>query len=549
MLRSPNGMPARRLEGLLRAMAVVLSILFILLFLYVAQRRLRYPFEVDRIESGMLTSVWRLRHGDALYSPPSLAWAPFLYAPLFFYVSAFATKLVGINYAALRLVSIVATLGSFGCLFALVWTETRRWAAALFAVGLFASLYPFVLAWYDVGRVDSLSLFFFLAALLATRRTHPLVAAVLWLLAFLTKQTFLPLGLAVFAIEWHRPRRMLTGIIAFGMMAALSVAWLNHTSQGWFSYYAFGTAGVLGWSTHSLIMYPFADLLAPAPIAAGLIVAAALFTGVRWRERDGSYFAIVTLLLGAAVGYVRAHVGANINAVIPMYAWMAVLSGVALDRLLRPVEREEWLSTLHAPPRVPAAALLWLAAATQLAAQLYRPAQIPTGNLAARVLFLNALKATPGDVWVVDHSFDAILAGKPVHADMDALDAVLGRHYAPALAELARVTGSAQLTAVVLDRTAEAYQPQGVFTTPPFSSTYRLRAVTPGGGAPGDVDQPMFTLLPCAPAQTLGSLTDLRGAFVNREGCEFVAPACIRAHGHMAQRTDESKNNADSLRE
>ena len=78
---------------------------------------------------------------------------------------------------------------------------------------------------------------------------------------------------------------------------------------------------------------------------------------------------------------------------------------------------------------------------------------------------------------------------------------------------------------MVLDRTAEAYQPPGVFTTPPFSSTYRLRAVAPGGGAPGDVDQPMFTLLPCAPAQTIGSLTDLHGAFVNREGCEFVAPA------------------------
>jgi hypothetical protein len=444
-----------------------------------------------------------------------------LYAPLFFYVSAAVTKLVGINYAALRLVSLLATLGSFGLLFVLVFVESdrRRWQPALFAVGLFAALYPFVLAWYDVGRVDSLSLFFFLAALLATRRSHPVFAAALWLLAFLTKQTFLPLGLALFLIEWRRPRRMLTGMVAYLALVTASFAWLQHTTGGWFRYYAFGTGGVIKWAFRNAVMFPFQDVLAPLPIACGLILAAAVFTGVRWRERDGSYFALVTLLLGGAIGYVRAHVGANLNAVIPLYAWLAVLSGIALDRLLshlQAVDPETGSDSVPAPALVTA---LWLLAAVQLAAHLYRPAEVHTGNVAARMLFLQALKATPGDVWVVDHSYDAILAGKPLHADMDALDAVLGRHYQPALDDFQRTIGQGQLAAVVLDRTVEAYEPEGLFTTPPFSTMYRLKAITPGGGAPGDLDQPMFTLLPCTSATAPGGLTDVATGFVDRSGC------------------------------
>ncbi len=520
MPRSWDSRPDRGLGILLQGIGAALSVLFVLLFLLVAYRRLHYPFEVDRMESGMLTSVWRLRQGYALYTPPSMEWAPFLYAPLFFYVAAAVTKGIGVQYAALRLISIAATLGSFALIFSLVLTETRRrWAPALFAVGLFASLYPFVLAWYDVGRVDSLSLFFFLAALWSTRRSQPVLAAVLWWLAFLTKQTFLPLGLAMFLVEWQRPRRMLSGMAAYAVLVLASVVWLQRATHGWFAYYAFGTAGVIKWSFHTAVMFPFADLLGPLPIACGFIAVGALFTGVRWRERDGGYFAIVTLLVTGAIWYVRAHVGANVNAIIPLYAWLSVLAGVALDRLLQ----SAWTAQdgIKATPTTEAVvpAVLWLLACAQLGAHLYRPAEIQTGNLGARLAFLTALRHTPGDVWVVDHSYDAILAGKPLHADMDALDAVLGRKYEPALEQFDRLVAHGALTAVVLDRAPAAYEPRGLFTDAPFGTTYRVRAVAPGGGAPGELDQPLFTLLPCAAVPVPNSLTDLQATLADRSGC------------------------------
>lgn len=513
MLRSPD----RRLEGLLRGLSSAFSLLFILLFLFVAHKRLHFPFEVDRMESGMLTSVWRLRHGYALYSPPSLEWAPFLYAPLFFYVSAAFTKLMGMQYAALRMVSILSTMGSFALIFALVATETRRrWAPALFAAGAFASLYPFVLAWYDVGRVDSLSLVFFLAALLATRKRQLVLAALLWWLAFLTKQTFLPLGFAVFLVEWQRPRRMITGMAVYLALVFGSILWLQHVTDGWFRYYAFGTTGVIKWSYRTAIMFPFADLLGPLPVACGLIAAAVCFTGLRWRERDGSYFAIVTVLLTGAIWFVRAHVGANLNAIIPLYAWIAVLAGVALDRLLQ-ISGDASALPNGAASLLPC--FLWLLACAQLAGHLYRPAEIHTGDLEARNAFVDAVRRTPGDVWVVDHSYDAILAGKPLHADMDALDAVLGRHYQPALAQFHDAITGHKLTAVVLDRIPEAYEPEGIFTKPPFGTKYRLRVWAPGAGAGGDQDQPILTLLPCDTPDTLGGLNDLKSSFVDRSRC------------------------------
>jgi hypothetical protein len=507
----PTG-DAAKLERWARCLAVALSAAFVLLFLAVALQRLHYPFEVDRVESAMMTSVWRLRHGYPLYCAPSLTWAPLLYAPLFFYLSAALTKVMGIGYAALRAVSILSTLGSFTIIFLMVWKETRRFAACAVAVGLFASLYAFVLAWFDVGRVDSLSVFLFLLAIFTTRRGHPLLAALAWLLAFHAKQTFLPLGLAVFLVHWQQPRRLATGMIAFAALAGVSVLWLNHLTQHWYAWFAFGTSGSLGWAPREAALFVPADLLTPLPIAVLVIVAAAVLTPLRWRERDGSFFAIVTALLGAAVWFVRAHGGANINATLPLYAWIAVLLGVSVHRLLERLEyvaRFEATSFWHpalwptadlASWRRLAPAMLWLALCFQLLAHAYRPGQIipPTGSIAVRQQLLATVRATPGDVWLLNHSYDGILAGKPMHAEMDALDAVLGRHYAPAAAEFNSLIGSQHFSAILLDRGPGAYGPPGIFTTPPFTTAYPLLAIVPGAEYGIEKDQPQFALLPCS---------------------------------------------------
>ena len=485
------------LERWLRRAACGLAVLFILLFLWVAVRRLRYPFELDRLESGMMTSVWRLAHGRSLYSAPSMEWVPFLYAPLFFYLSAALAHLTGLNYATLRLVSALSTLGSFAVIYALVIRETRRHAAALVAVGLFASLYNVCLGWYDVGRVDSLSVFLFLLALYCTRWTHPLLAAAAWALAFNTKQTFLPFGLLAFLPLYRTPRRMLTGMAAFALLALLSVQLLNHSTAGWYSQYAFGTTRGIHFIPRALVFFLPLDILGPLPILATLLLAAVAFAPPRLRSARTAFYGGLTVLLLAAIGFVRAHEGANINAVLPVYAWLAIICGLAVDRLL--LHLRSSAAGIPAPTAALASAALWLALSVQLLAHLYQPARwIPSSaTLPFRNALVAAVRATPGDVWLTDHPFDAVLAGKPIHPDMDALDAVLGKPDPSTVAEYNQLITSRHFAAILTDRAAETYSPPGVFTSPAFQAAYGLRAAAPGSTEPNVIDQPMLSLLPC----------------------------------------------------
>jgi hypothetical protein len=493
----PRQNPAA-LECWLRRLACLLAAFFVLLFLFVALRRLHYPFELDRLESGVMTSVWRIRHGYALYSPPTMEWVPFLYAPLYFYLSAWLSHLTGLDYSTLRLISVLATLGSFATIYAFVFRETRRHAAALLAAGLFASMYNVCLGWYDVGRVDSLSVFLFLLALYATRWANPLVAAIVWLLAFHAKQTFLPFGVLAFLPLWRQPRRMVVGIASFLLLAGLSIGLLNHATGGWYSHYAFATTRQLAFIPRDAVLFLPVDIVGPLPAVTALVIFAALLWPPRLRSSSTAFFGFVTVILLGAVGFVRAHAGANINAVTPAYAWIAILSGLAIGRILNWIESPPAALTPRSAQL--AACALWLALGAQLLAHIYQPGRwVPSrASLAYRNALLDAVRNTPGDVWLVDHTYDGILAGKPLHPDWDALDAVLALPYPAVVADFNRAIAERRYAAILLDYSPESYQPEGSLNGPAIQSSYGLWARSPGADQPNVLDQPQLTLLPCA---------------------------------------------------
>jgi len=478
------------------------------------------------MESGMMTSVWRIAHGSPLYSAPSMEWVPFLYAPLFFYLSAALSRVTGLGYSTLRLVSILATLGSFGTIYAIVFRETRRHAAALISVGLFACLYDFCLGWYDIGRVDALSVFLFLLALYATRWTNPIIAAFLWLLAFHSKQTFLPFGILAFVPLWRAPRRMLIGMGTFGLLAWISVRALNHASSGWYSHYAFGTARELVFVPRSAILFLPLDIVQPLPIVVIIILIATILHPPDLRSSKTAFFGFMTVLLLGAIGFVRAHGGANINAVIPGYAWLSILAGLAVHRILN------WLPGTSAnlsPRNIQLASMaLWLALCTQLVAHVYQPGRwVPQrASLAYRNALFDAVRSTPGDVWLANHSYDGILAGKPMHPEMDALDAVLGLPYPPTVAEFNRLIAERHFAAILTDYAPDTYLPSGTFTDAAFQASYGLRAAAPGFNQPNVIDQPQFVLLPCTDVgQTAVPLLP-SGAFEDASHCNaFAAPS------------------------
>jgi hypothetical protein len=525
--------PTPGLVRILASATVALSAFLILLFLFTALRRLRYPFELDRMESAMMTTVWRVAHGLPIYDRPSLEWVPFLYTPIFFYCAAAVAKVVGLGYAALRLVSILATLGSFGFIFAIVHRETRNIAAAAASAGLFAGLYGTVLAWYDIGRVDSLSVFFFLAALYCTRFAPPVIAAIIWVLAFQTKQSFLPIALIALATDWHRPRRVLTGLLTFSVLAYASVWLLNHQTAGWYSYYVFGTVAELTISLRQAALYIPFDLLQPLGVAIAFIVLALLLAPPSWRSPATAFYIIMTLAIIGGVGFARAHDGSYLNTLIPAYAWLTVLFGLAIARVLLVSEASAATpssTTWSLPLTIHAA--VWIFAIAQLATHFYRPGEFDPGTarLYERNHFLNQLRQIPGDVWVVNHSYDVILAGKGSHAEMDALDAVLGRPDPTIANEIRKAYATHRFSAVLLDRNPASYAPTWLFTGQEFVQQFPQVAFAPGAPIPSSGDQPIMMYLPCNATAALAQSLEMNSTFVKQGICQQTNTAYGTEH-------------------
>ena len=511
----------RMMLRLQRLAVIAISALALSLFLLTALRRLRYPFELDRMESAMMTTVWRVVHGLPVYTKPSLEWAPFLYAPLFFYCAAAMTQLTGVGYAALRMVSILSTLGSCAVLIAFVRRETRNGAAAIASAGLYLMLYSLVLSWYDIGRVDSLSVFFFLLAIFCTRFTSPVLAALVWTLAFQTKQGFLPIAVLSFLVHWQQPRRLLLGLLSFAALAFGSISLLNHATHGWYRYYVFGTVAQLGPSLRQgLLFVPF-DLVQPLGPALALVGFALVLQPTAWASRAASFYGILSAIIVGGIWFARAHEGAYVNTLLPVYAWICLLFGIALARLTGAPQWQTESTASVGPLHLLLPAFIWLIAFLQIAMHLYRPGAFGTSAEVAKARwdFIARLRATPGDVWVVNHSYDGLLAGKGIHAEMDAFDAVLGRHDSSSIAEVQDAFRQHRFTAIILDRAPEIYMPAWLFQGAEFQHSYPLRAFAPDAKLPEAGDQPLMLYLSCQLSVPAAAALAVGNTFVQQGLC------------------------------
>ena len=519
----------------LRAMLAALSVLMVLLFVYTALRRMHFAFEYDWIEDGVLASVRHIHSGLPLYSAPTTAFTPYLYTPIYLYIAATFSRLMGLGYAPLRLLSLLSTLGCFAVIYLLVWCEARKHLAAIAAVGLFAACYPVVQGAFDLGRVDMLYLFFVLCAFYVTRFGNPALAALLWVCAFQTKQGVLPIALLALCYDWQRPRRVLLGVGSLAALLAGSILWLNHATQGWYRYYVFGLVGGLGFVKAQATDFLCADLVRPCGIVLLVLFAAWLAAPPSLRSRAFSFYLLGSLGMVAFIGYLRAHRGANFNSLLPMYAWMAVLFGVALARLLVVLE--------HRRSRAADAALtlLLVVASLQLAQHLYAPSSLlPTAEqIAVREGFEQQLRAIPGTVIVLSHPEDAVLAGKPLFAGSESIGAVIdanNREQGESLrAQYAALLHSGAVSAVVLDLSAKEYLALSaaghpVWMPPDFLTLYPLRARALGGEQDAFGSEPRWIYLPCGSlgvAKTLDAGVDT-GACSNIQSGRVLKSSGIR---------------------
>ena len=475
-LASPRGSPGilRPLEATLKYAAVACACAYVVLYVFVAILRIRYPFDLEWIEGGMVEHVRRILAGQPLYVVPSLDFVAFIYPPLYYYVGAGLSLVMGVGLLPLRLISLVSSIGCFVLLFLFVKRETEDAAAGILAAGLYAATFRQSGAWFDLARVDSLFLALLLAGFYLIRfgvsaRAH--VAAGLCLsLSFLTKQTaavmFLPVVLYAAAKNWRLGAPLLATLLlcAGGTIVALDV--LHH---GWFAYYVFQLPSQHRLLPDRWIGFWTQDILRPLWIACALAVIAL----VRAARRDWASFMFLLLLAVGMLGgswMSRIKLGAYDNVLMPVHAGLALLFGMAAQvpaRTQEPeVQRPKKPARRGVAPapgagwnamRLVGPSVVFLFSIVQLALLLYDPArQIPSrADEAAGFEVVAAIAQIPGPVFVPAHGYLATLAGKRSYAHQAAVWDVYGGARNDARHQLAQELGRAlrepAFSALVMD--------------------------------------------------------------------------------------------------
>jgi len=404
------------------------ALIYMVVYLILALFRIQYPFELEWMEGGSVDHVRRILRGQKLYVSPSLQFIPYIYTPFYFYCSAAVSKILGIGFIPLRLISFISSLGSFFIIFLIVKQETRNIFSGVLASCLFAATFQISGAWFDIARADSLFLFLLLLAIYLIRfytsRQSYIIAGVCISLAFLTKQAalFISLPLMVYALYWGRRCSIFfIGIIV--VIVGISTILLNYLHEGWYTYYVFELPREHTIVKHMLMQFWTKDLLSPLAVAC-MMSSLYLFTQLLHapKEKFLFYFLLAVGMTGGA-WISRLHAGGYLNTLLPAYAVLSILFGLATHTV------PELIGVSYQEKRKLVEICLYLVCIAQFASLGYNPLhQIPTAkDLEAGKQLITTIAQMKGDVFIPCHGYLTALAGKNSYAhQMTMIDVLRG---------------------------------------------------------------------------------------------------------------------------
>jgi len=268
-------------------------------------------FAFDDAESEILNQAWRLAQAEQLYKP--IADKPFLhtaYTPLYFALTALSLKLTGLSTIGGKLISLLSAL-AIGLAFLKLGKRWHQKISPGFLLFCFLLLTPAFL--YNLARVHvqmlAVALTIWALILLLTKDSisSTILAALLAVLALLTKQTEIALPIA--AICWlalRDKRRLAVFAATFLALALSSFATLQWLTNGEFFINAVST---------NLLTYDVTDIPLILIHWAGplivVVIIAAVSVWARLRERSADlldvYFIGVVLQTILTSGRLGAH--------------------------------------------------------------------------------------------------------------------------------------------------------------------------------------------------------------------------------------------------
>ncbi|MDM8558117.1 glycosyltransferase family 39 protein [Candidatus Parabeggiatoa sp. HSG14] len=409
---------------------LLLSIYYILVYIYLALIRMFYPFELEWMEGGMVGHIVQIFQGHFLYQPPTIEFIPYIYGPFYFYLSALLSKLMGIGFLPLRFLSIIASLGCFILTYAIVKKETGKHFFSVVAVGLFAATYKISGAWFDIARVDSLFVMLVLCGYYvlnySSHRLSGFLSGFLLSLAFLTKQSALIIAIPLlFAYFFNDIKKSLQAIFTFGIILIITTLTFDWISEGWYSYYIFELPKEHKFLFAKWQTFLFDDYIKDLFVVCGLafwFIVFSIFT--KHFKNDRVLIAFVIGMLVASYSS-RLHVGGYLNCLIPAYAGLVILASLSLNKIVDQINSTRTQITLLSfrknmvidSKRI--ISFLTLLFGIYQFIHLYYPPhkQLPTEeDRKAGFQLINQIKEIEGEVLITAHGFYAYMAGKSLHA-------------------------------------------------------------------------------------------------------------------------------------
>jgi len=406
------------LELLSLVLLGIWSLEFVLKYLDVAAETLDYPFHLEWMEGGVVETVQRVRDGKPFYVEPSVEYVSYIYTPLYFWVTAALSPVLGVSLFAARLVSFVSILACGAVLVRWVQREhadqgPAAWLWGLLAVALFFATYDASGRWFHLARVDSLGLALLVGGFYVLRfhegwQTAVIAGLVLWL-AYLAKQSSLvgcaPVLLVMLVTDTRRALVAGTVLtVAFGATVLIYDA----ITDGWFWYYTYEVgrahetvetmwSGFWKWDVWRMSIAGGIGLLGLARLAES-----------SWR-RALFHLAVLLGMLGMS-WLSRLHSGGYLNVLMPAFFSLSLACAVGMGVLtsrFSPQERER----IGGSPVVIVLALL---AGLQLLSLDYEIEDVlpPEGAVAQGEQYLRELAEIEGDVLIPDQRWVQTRVGK-----------------------------------------------------------------------------------------------------------------------------------------
>lgn len=378
----------------------------------VTAARLSYDYDLEWMEGATLITGLRAHDGLPFYTRPSPDYIPFIYPPLYAWLLGALGHLFPIGYPLGRAVSAVATVLGAGALVYAARRHGARWPMAVGVAAMFLGTYENAGTFYDLVRIDGLSIALLgwaLAVASLPGRRAALVGGLLLAVAFACKHHAAIFGFPLALWRWRSEGRR--EALVFAAAAAVPALAFTVAMQ-------LATDGLfLTWllevpARHGMVAERIVPRLqvttAPAfkvtgtGAAAECLLALPLTTLAAlllpWWMRRGYWIAVSAVAL-LTVTLMRGHTGGYLNVLVPMF-WVQALWPVLAAQALgaRP-----WANPLFTAL---VAAQLW-----EGRADLDRYAPTEEDRRAA-ARFVDELRGLPEPLLIPHAPYAAVLAGK-----------------------------------------------------------------------------------------------------------------------------------------